>query len=88
MEIDSLQAALWCQQAVRCGHMHAVELLANIRMCDFCGSTPARQLCARCLTTHYCGPACIQGHWHREMDPHKGHCCRAADAGASTSMGA
>jgi TPR repeat protein len=85
VEADTVQAAWWCQRAAKAGDVVAIQNLAIIRKCDFCGSTPARKLCARCLKTRYCGPACIQGHWYRETDPHKGHCRRAADGGASTS---
>jgi len=86
VEVDTVQAALWCQKAVMSGNEQAIELLSIIRECDFCGSTPARQLCVRCLKL---------AHWHRETDPHKGpckeHCRRATEAsqpevgGASTS---
>ena len=87
VETDTVMAAAWCQRAAQAGDAVDIENLAIIRKCDFCGSTPARKLCVRCRKTRYCGPACIQGHWNRATDPHKGNCRRAADGGASTSTG-
>ena len=90
VEADTVQAAWWCQQAVTGGDARAIELLPIIRKCDFCGTTPARQLCNRCLKVRYCDHQCQLAHWNRETDPHKGPCKehrrRAAEAGgASTS---
>jgi hypothetical protein len=93
---DTVQGALWCQKAVTSGDARAVELLAGIRRCDFCGITPARQLCVRCRKVRYCDHQCQLAHWNREGDAHKGPCKehrrRAAEAsqqdeagGASTS---
>ena len=84
VEADTVQAALWCRKAVTSGDVHAIELLAIIRRCSFCGTTPARQLCARCLKVRYCDHHCQLAHWNRETDAHKGPCkehrCRAAEA--------
>ena len=92
VEADTVQAALWCQQAVKSGDAQAIALLPINRECNFCGTTPARQLCVRCWKVRYCGPACIAGHWNREMDPHKGPCKehrrRAAEASQQDAGGA
>ena len=95
VEADTVQAALWCQRAVTGGSETAIELLSVIQKCDFCGTTPAHQLCKRCRKVRYCNSMCQAAHWNRETDPHKGpckeHCRRAAEAsqqeagGASTS---
>jgi len=91
VEADTVQAALWCQRAADGGDAHAIELLALIRTCDFCGTTPTRKHCERCRKVRYCNATCQAAHWNRETDPHKGHCRRAAEAsqqetgGASTS---
>ena len=74
VEADTVQAALWCQSAARGGNEEAIELLPIIRRCDFCGTTPARQLCVRCLKVRYCDHQCQLAHWNRETDPHKGPC--------------
>jgi hypothetical protein len=84
VEADTVQAALWCQQAVKSGSEQAIELLPLIRRCDFCGTTPARQLCGRCLKERYCDHQCQLADWHHATDPHKGPCKehrrRAAEA--------
>jgi TPR repeat protein len=95
VDADTVQAALWCQSAADGGDAGAIELLARIRKCDYCGSTPARQLCNRCRKVRYCNHQCQAAHWNRETDSHKGPCKehrrRAAEApqqeagGASTS---
>ena len=90
VEADTVQAAVWCQNAVTSGSEYAFSNLAIIRRCHFCGSTPARQLCDRCLKVRYCDRQCQLAHRNRDTDPHKGpckeHCRRAAEAGgASTS---
>jgi hypothetical protein len=76
VEADTVQAALWCQRAAAGGDATAIRSLPIIRKCNFCGSTPARQLCARCEKVRYCGRQCQLAHWHRETDTHKGHCRR------------
>jgi len=86
VEADTVQAALWCQKAARSGDAQAIQLLPIIRRCDFCGTTPARQLCVRCRKVRYCGPACIAGHWNREMDPHKGPCKKLRRRAAEASQ--
>ena len=89
VEADTVQAALWCHKAVKSGFAHAIEILPIIRRCDFCGATPARQLCKRCMKARYCGATCIHGHWTRVTDPHKGHCRRrAAEASQEEAGGA
>jgi len=92
VEADTVQAALWCQKAVTSGDEQAIELLAIIRECDFCGTTPARQLCVRCRKVRYCDHQCQLAHWNRETDPHKGpckeHCRRAAEASLQEAGGA
>ena len=91
VEADTVQAALWCQRAAEGGGEGAaggIELLPLIRRCSLCGTTPALQVCTRCRKARYCGAGCQRAHWTRETDPHKGHCRRAADGGASTSTGA
>ena len=95
VEADTVQAALWCRKATLSGSEHAIWNLAIIRRCDFCGTTPARQLCVCGLKVRYCDHLCQLAHWNRETDPHKGPCKehrrRAAEAsqqeagGASTS---
>jgi len=84
VEADTVQAASWCQSAVTSGDAQARELLPVIRRCDFCGTTPARQLCVRCLKVRYCDRQCQLAHWNREVDAHKGPCKehrrRAAEA--------
>jgi TPR repeat protein len=95
VEADTVQAALFCRRAAEAGSQQAIDNLPIIRQCDFCGSTPARQLCTRCRKVRYCGAGCQRAHWSRATDPHKGpckeHCRRAAEAsqqeagGASTS---
>jgi TPR repeat protein len=88
VEADTAQAAVWCQKAAKSGFEPAIDFLPIIRRCDFCGATPARQLCKRCRKTRYCGAACIQGHWTRPTDPHKGHCRRrAAEASCAEAGG-
>jgi hypothetical protein len=47
-----------------------------IRKCNFCGTTPVRQLCARCERVRYCDHQCQLAHWHRALNLHKGHCRR------------
>ena len=96
VEADTVQAALWCQKAVTSGSEQAIDLLPIIRRCDFCGTTPARQLCVRCLKVRYCDHQCQLAHWDRETDAHKGPCKEhrrraaeasqqeAGDAGTST----
>jgi TPR repeat protein len=74
VEADTVQAALWCQRAAKAGNEEAIELLPIILKCDFCGSTPARQLCNRCLMARYCGAGCQAGHWNTATEPHKGPC--------------
>ena len=61
------------------GPQTAVTPWPIIRTCNFCGTTPARQHCARCRKVRYCNAVCQAAHWNRETDPHKGHCCRAAE---------
>ena len=91
VEVDTVQAALWCQRAADSGDPGAIEMLRIIRTCNFCVSRPARQHCERCRKVRYCNAVCQAAHWNRETDPHKGHCRRAAEAsqeeegGASTS---
>jgi TPR repeat protein len=94
LEADTVQAALWCQRAAAGGNQQAILMLPIIRKCNFCGTTPARQLCARCEKVRYCDRRCQLAHWNRETDTHKGHCRRlvprhAAEAsdedGASSS---
>jgi len=95
VEADTVQAALWSLTAVTIGNELAIEFLAIIRECNFCHSTPARQLCVRCLKVRYCDRQCQLAHWNHATDAHKGpckeHCRRAAEAsqqeagGASTS---
>jgi hypothetical protein len=95
VEADTVQAASWCQSAADGGDAEAIELLARIRRCDCCGTTPARQLCVRCLKVRYCNHQCQLAHWNHATNPHKGPCKehrrRAAEAsqreagGASTS---
>jgi TPR repeat protein len=96
VEADTAQAAVWCQKAVTCGNKEAIKNLPLIRRCNFCGTTPARQLCNRCMKVRYCDRQYQLAHWNRETDPHKGPCKehrrRAAEAsqleagGASTSL--
>jgi len=93
VEADTVQAALWCQRAAQGGNAPAMELLPIILKCDFCGSTPARQLCTRCRKVRYCDRQCQLGHWHREREPHQGHCRRlvprrAAEASEQGTAGA
>ena len=78
VEADTTQAAMWCQRAADGGDEDAIEMLPMIRTCTFCGTTRARQHCERCRKVRYCNAACQAAHWHRETDPHKGHCQRAA----------
>jgi TPR repeat protein len=95
VEADTVQAVLWCQSAAKGGDARAIELLPTIRRCNYCGTTPARQLCVRCLKVRYCDHQCQLAHWNRDVDSHKGPCKdhrrRAAEAsqqeagGASTS---
>ena len=92
VEVDTVQAALWCRKAVTSGDARATELLPIIRRCDFCGSTPARQLCVRCLKARYCDHQCQLAHWNHATDPHKGPCKehrrRAAEASQPVASGA
>ena len=69
-----MQAALWCQRAATIGNELAIESLAVIRECNFCGSTPARQLCVRCLKVRYCDRQCQVAHWNHATDAHKEPC--------------
>ena len=87
VEADTAQAAVWCQKAAKSGFEPAIEFLPIIRRCDFCGATPARQLCKRCMKARYCGVACIQGHWIRAADPHKDHCRRRAAEASHAEAG-
>ncbi len=75
VEADTVQAALWCQQAATSGDASAGELLAVIRRCDFCGTTPARQLCVRCMKVRYCDHQCQLAHWKA----HKAECKPKSD---------
>jgi TPR repeat protein len=75
VEADTVQAA-WCQRGAKGGNPEAIQNLPIIRKCDFCGSTPARQLCDRCEKVRYCGRQCQLAHWNRETDTHKGQCRR------------
>jgi hypothetical protein len=81
---DTVQAAVWCRQAAEDSSERAIMMLPIILECDFCGTTPARQLCVRCRKVRYCDRQCQLAHWNRETDPHKGpckeHCRRAAEA--------
>jgi len=92
VEADTVQAALWCQKAAASGDAQAIELLPIIRECDFCGTTPARQLCVRCLKVRYCNHQCQLAHWNRATDSHKGPCKehrrRAAEASQQDAGGA
>jgi len=92
VEVDTVQAAVWCQRAVSGGNAYAIENLRLIRECDFCGTTPARQLCVRCLKVRYCDRQCQLAHGNREINPHKGpckeHCRRAAEASQPEASGA
>jgi len=93
VEADTVQAAAWCQRAAdEAGNARAIEMLPAIRACDFCGSTPARQLCDRCLKVRNCNHQCQLAHWNRDTDPHKGpckeHCRRAAEASQQEAGGA
>ena len=92
VEADTVQAALWCRKAVTSVDQQAIELLALIRECDFCGTTPARQLCVRCMKVRYCDHQCQLAHWTRETDGHKGPCKehrrRAAEACQQEAGGA
>ena len=74
VEVDTVQAALWCRKAVTSGDARATELLPIIRRCDFCGTTPARQLCVRFLKVRYCDHQCQLADWNHATDPHKGPC--------------
>ena len=89
---DTVQAALWCQSAAKGGDVRAIELLPIIRKCDFCGNTPARQLCTRCRKVRYCDHQCQLAHWNHATDPHKGPCKehrrRAAEAAQQEAGGA
>ena len=76
VEADTVQAALWCRRAAKGGHAGAIRNLPLILKCDFCGSTPARQLCGRCEKVRYCGRQCQLAHWNRAVNTHKGHCRR------------
>ena len=81
VEADKAQAMMWCREAALGGHASSVTLLEFMRTCDFCGTrNAARKLCNRCRTARYCDGECQAAHWHREADPHKGHCRRAAEA--------
>ena len=42
-------------------------MLAMIRMCNFCRSTPVRQLSNRCLKVHCCDGQCQMAHWNRDV---------------------
>ena len=92
VEADTVHAAVWCQRAAKGGDARAIDNLSIILKCDFCGSTPARQLCVRCLKVRYCDRQCQLAHWHRETDPHKRpykeHCRRAAEASQQEVGGA
>jgi len=59
------------QSLVTGGNARAIEMLPFIRACDFCGATPARQLCQRCMKARYCDAECQMSHWRRETDRHK-----------------
>ena len=85
VEANTVQAALWGQRAADSGDAMAIANLAITLECDFCGATPARKHCVRCLKVRYCDASCQRAHWNHETDPHKGNCRRAADGGASTS---
>jgi len=74
VEADTVQATLWCRQAATSGDAQAIQLLAVIRECDFCGTTSARQLCVRCRKVRYCDQQCQLAHWNRESDSHKAPC--------------
>jgi hypothetical protein len=87
VEADTTQAALWCQRAAEGGNTWAIQNLPIIRTCDFCGSTPARKHCERCRKVRYCDADCQAAHWHRETDPHKGHCRRAVEASSQQEAG-
>jgi TPR repeat protein len=76
VEEDTVQATLWCQRAAKGGDPAAALALPLIRMCRFCGKTPARQLCARCEKVRDCDHQCQLAHWDRAFNPHKGHCRR------------
>ena len=79
VEADTVQAAMWCQRGVDGGRSQlAIQNLPIILKCDFCGTTPARQVCSRCVQVRYCEARCQRGHWNRETDPHKCHCRRRA----------
>jgi len=74
VEADTVQAALWCQSAADGGDAEAIELLARIQKCHYCGTTPARQLCDGCQKVRCCDHQCQLAHWNREVDAHKGPC--------------
>jgi len=78
VEVDTVQAALWCQRAAEGGVAEAIENLAIIRTCNFCGTTPARKHCERCRKVRYCDTMCQAAHWNRATDPHKELCRRRA----------
>ena len=91
VEADTVQAAAWCQKAVTSGSELAIEMLAVIRQCNLCFSTPARQLCVRCLKVRYCDRQCQLAHWNHATDAHKGPCKehrrRAAEASQQVEAG-
>jgi len=87
VEANTVHAAIWCQRAADGGDAQAIQMLPVIRTCDICGTTPARKHCDRCQNVRYCSAACQAQHWNHAVNPHKGHCRRAADGGASTSTG-
>jgi len=79
VEADTVHAALWCPRAAAAGDPAAVLNLPLIRKCHFCGTAPARQLCARCEKVRYCNHQCQLAHWAfswRTFNPHKWHCRR------------
>jgi hypothetical protein len=75
VKANTVKAAAWCQRAAAGGDAQAVEMLPFIRTCDFCGATPARQLCVRCLKARYCDAGCQRLHWWLPDARHKvGRC--------------
>ena len=88
VEVNTVQAAMWCQRAATGGCKQAIRFLPLILRCDFCGTTPARQVCDRCLKVRYNDAQCQRAHWNRETSPHKGHCRRAVEVSeAGTASG-
>jgi TPR repeat protein len=80
VEADTVQAALWCQRAAAAGDPAAVLNLPLIRKCHFCGTTPARQLRARCRR---CATATTGASWRTGRSVGARSTCTSGTAAAS-----